>query len=116
MDPIHYWQAKGNDGSWRRTGDYLLLSGRDTSLLGLNDKDERKIAVDEDHSQMVKFDSSGNKTYRSFVKYLQEVLVTAQGKVLQRNGMFMSGRLLEPSPTHEYSANEQIPTFVLKNW
>ncbi|KAJ4286664.1 hypothetical protein N0V90_012916 [Kalmusia sp. IMI 367209] len=78
--------VKSDDGRWTRSGPYIELSSREGSLLGLSDEDERKVAVNEDHSKMVKFDSGGNMTYRSLVRYLADILPASQGNVLQRNG------------------------------
>ncbi|KAF2635275.1 hypothetical protein P280DRAFT_412043 [Massarina eburnea CBS 473.64] len=81
-------KVSGDDGRWSRSGPYLELSSQENSLLGLNDALEKKISVDEDHSNMVKFKSRRVAAYRSLVDALKDVLPEAQERVLGRTGTF----------------------------
>lgn len=74
-------------GRWARTGEYMHLSNRAGSILGLPDSQESKYPVDEDHSRMVKFESPTNPAYLKAVQYLKGFLQSAHGKVLMRSGM-----------------------------
>ena len=63
-----------------------MAVGKDSSLLQLPDSDEIKIRVDQDHSNLVKFDFPQDKTYRTVINYLREIQETAGNLVVERFG------------------------------
>lgn len=58
----------------------------ESSVLQLPDTIEESLAVDGDHSSMVKFKHKGDQTYKSVVRYLEDFTSysTQIGKTLRR--------------------------------
>ena len=55
--------AQRPDGTWARTGGYITVVSKDSSLLGLPQATEEGVAVEGNHSTMVKFSSRNNADY-----------------------------------------------------
>ena len=55
-----------------------------SALLGLPKKLEVRIPVDADHSNLVKFETSLNETYREVRKIIGEMLLEAPAAVANR--------------------------------
>ena len=51
------------NGIWARTGEYLTVVSKDSALLGLPHAMEEGVAVEGDHSTMVKFSSQNHADY-----------------------------------------------------
>ncbi|KAI5789408.1 hypothetical protein FPQ18DRAFT_261729 [Pyronema domesticum] len=70
---------------WKRGEDeFSTAVDEESALLQFPDRMEAKIPVDADHSNMVKFDSKSNQTYRSVVGYLKDFAVNSDGVVSAR--------------------------------
>ena len=55
--------AQQPDKTWARTGEHITLVSKDSALLGLQQAVEEIVAVEADHSMMVKFNSRNNPGY-----------------------------------------------------
>ncbi|KAF8539829.1 hypothetical protein BDD12DRAFT_736122, partial [Trichophaea hybrida] len=62
--------VKGPNGTWSRTGDLIVPVAVDSALLNLPNTLETRIPVDNDHSNMVKFNARQDRTYRIVVSHL----------------------------------------------
>lgn len=71
-------------GSFRRTGNYITLVNSDSALLHLPDTVEDKVAVDADHSLMVKFKSKHTSAYTDALSRLREFSSYAPSVVAER--------------------------------
>ena len=73
--------AQQHDGTWARTGEYITVVNRDSALLGLPQVEER-VAVEGNHSTMVKF-SSRNANYTNVLgslhRFEKEAKVVVEG-------------------------------------
>jgi hypothetical protein len=70
---------------WKRGEDeFSTAVDEESALLQFPDRMEAKIPVDADHSNMVKFDSKSNQTYRSVVGYLKDFAANSDGVVSGR--------------------------------
>ena len=78
--------AQQHDGTWARTGEYITVVNRDSALLGLPQVEER-VAVEGNHSTMVKF-SSRNADYTKALGSLHKFEREAKADVERR---FCSG-------------------------
>lgn len=80
-------QNPATDG-WERSGPFITVANKDTSLLQLDDISEEKVSVDADHSKMVKFESKNDPAYETAVTYLEKFEAVAEKEVLSRFGMW----------------------------
>ncbi|KAJ4256811.1 hypothetical protein NW762_008907 [Fusarium torreyae] len=72
------------DGRWRRTGSPVLKVAEASATLQLPTFRERKIPVNANHSDMVKFSSPADVTYTSALKILREFVRDAPRVVESR--------------------------------
>ncbi|KAK2788839.1 hypothetical protein FQN53_003026 [Emmonsiellopsis sp. PD_33] len=70
--------------SWGRTGEFMTAVDADSALLHLPDHMENKIPLDDDHSNIVKFDSKTTQGYRIAIKNLRQFERYAPKVVLGR--------------------------------
>ena len=78
--------AQKPDGTWDRTGEYVTVVSKDSALLGLPQVEE-EVAVEGNHSTMVKF-SSRNADYTKTLDSLNRFEKEAKAVVERR---FCSG-------------------------
>ena len=78
--------AQQLDGTWARTGEYITVVSKDSALLGLP-KVEQVIAIEGNHSTMVKF-CSRSAGYTKALGCLQRFEKEARDVV---KGQFCSG-------------------------
>ncbi|KAI9765188.1 MAG: hypothetical protein M1840_007781 [Geoglossum simile] len=76
--------VKGEDGSLSRTGEYVTFVNQDSALLNLPENLEKKIPVENDHSDMVKFNTRSDRTYVSVLDQLRKYLEAAPGAIAER--------------------------------
>lgn len=69
--------CKGVDGTWSRSGDYFEAVESSSSVLRLPDSIEETMAVDGDHSTMVKFEDRNHRSYTSVVRHLKAIALDA---------------------------------------
>ncbi|KAF8243658.1 hypothetical protein K440DRAFT_38426 [Wilcoxina mikolae CBS 423.85] len=62
------------EGRAARTGDYIIPVDTDSALLSLPGVHESPIPVDGDHSTMVKFNSQTDRTYKTTLSYIRQLL------------------------------------------
>ena len=55
--------AQQSNGTWARTGGYITVVSKETALLGLPQAVEEEVAVEGNHSTMVKFSSRNDAGY-----------------------------------------------------
>ena len=51
------------NGTWARVGEYITVVSKETALLGLPQAVEEEVAVEGNHSTMVKFSSRNDADY-----------------------------------------------------
>lgn len=83
---ITYSQQDPATGRWEMSGPYITVANKETSLLQLGYASEKPVSVDADHSQMVKFESANDRTYKNAVGRLKQFEAVAQEQVLSRFG------------------------------
>ncbi|KAL0633622.1 hypothetical protein Q9L58_007446 [Maublancomyces gigas] len=96
---------KGEDGKWSRSGDYFTAVDAESSVLQLPDTIEESLAVEGDHSSMVKFKHKGDQTYKSVVRYLEDFTsystqiegpITAYKAIKSKNAADLKRALQQP--------------------
>ncbi|KAF8534801.1 hypothetical protein BDD12DRAFT_858610 [Trichophaea hybrida] len=66
--------VKNEDGTYSRSGDFVIALEKNATLLHLPDREEEKHPVDADHSNIVKFDNMSDRTYQHVRIYLEGYL------------------------------------------
>ena len=79
--------VQGKDGKWTRAGEAVLKVTEPSATLQFPGFRERKIPVNANHTNMVKFGSSTDPTYTTVVKMLREFTRDAPKVVSKRFGM-----------------------------
>ena len=77
------------DGTWARTGENISVVSKDSALLGLPHVEE-EVAVEGNHSTMVKFSSLNNADYMKVLSSLRRFEKEAKAVVESHScsGMF----------------------------
>jgi hypothetical protein len=75
---------QGPGESWQREGEFAMAVEDESALLQLPKSIEEPIAVDADHSNLVKFETAQNKTYRNVRSIVKKMLSEAPAAIESR--------------------------------
>lgn len=64
--------SQDKNGKWSRSGEFFTAVEQGSSMLQLPNKIEETLAVEGDHSDMVKFDHNSGLAYTTILKHLRE--------------------------------------------
>jgi hypothetical protein len=78
-----FWFQEEDD-KWRLGGDYKMAVEDKSSLLQLPEVLEKKMPVDANHSNIVKFETSRDSTYREVRVVVEQMLAEAPSVVENR--------------------------------